>query len=54
VRREESLRDHRAIVAALRRRDSAEAERIGRAHVASTRVDLRRTLAEPDGLAVPR
>jgi DNA-binding GntR family transcriptional regulator len=44
-RREESLRDHRAIVAALRRRDAAEAERIGRAHVASTRVDVARTLA---------
>lgn len=42
-RREESLRDHRAIVEALRRRDSAEAERIGRTHVANTRRDLSRT-----------
>ncbi|HEX9999246.1 MAG TPA: GntR family transcriptional regulator [Actinoplanes sp.] len=44
-RRDESLRDHRAIVEALRRRDSAEAERIGRAHVTSTRLDLARALA---------
>lgn len=44
-RRAESLRDHRAIVDALRRRDSAEAERIGRTHVASTRRDLERKLA---------
>jgi DNA-binding GntR family transcriptional regulator len=44
-RRAESLRDHRAIVEALRRRDSAEAERIGRAHVTSTRLDVARTLA---------
>ncbi|WP_246278707.1 GntR family transcriptional regulator [Phytohabitans rumicis] len=42
IRKEESLRDHRAIVEALRRRDSAEAERIGRAHVASTRADVAR------------
>lgn len=44
-RREESLRDHRAIVEALRRRDGAEAERIGRAHVANTRADVLRTLS---------
>lgn len=46
-RKDESLRDHRAIVEALRRRDSAEAERIGRAHVAGTRLDVLRTLARP-------
>jgi DNA-binding GntR family transcriptional regulator len=44
-RRDESLRDHLAIVEALRRRDSAEAERIGRAHVTNTRLDVARTLA---------
>jgi DNA-binding GntR family transcriptional regulator len=43
-RRAESLRDHRAMVEALRRRDSAEAERIGREHVATTRRDVARTL----------
>jgi DNA-binding GntR family transcriptional regulator len=45
-RKQASLRDHRAIVEALRRRDSAEAERIGRAHVADTRLDVARTLAD--------
>jgi DNA-binding GntR family transcriptional regulator len=44
-RRERSLCDHQAIVDALRRRDAVEAERIARAHVASTRVDVQRTLA---------
>jgi DNA-binding GntR family transcriptional regulator len=44
-RKEQSLRDHRAIVEALRRRDSAEAERIGRAHVTSTRRDVSRSLS---------
>jgi DNA-binding GntR family transcriptional regulator len=43
-RKDESLRDHRAIVDALRLRDGAEAERIARAHVASTSLDVRRTL----------
>jgi DNA-binding GntR family transcriptional regulator len=45
-RRAESLRDHRAIVEALRRRDGAEAERIGRQHVANTRLDVLRALPE--------
>ena len=40
VRKAESLRDHRAIVEALRRRDGDAAERIARAHVATTRADL--------------
>jgi DNA-binding GntR family transcriptional regulator len=47
-RREESLGDHRAIVEALRRRDAPEAERIGREHVANTRVDVLRTLPRQD------
>ncbi|MFC0531281.1 GntR family transcriptional regulator [Phytohabitans kaempferiae] len=46
-RREASLADHRAIVDALRRRDAAEAERIGRAHVATTRQDLRALITPP-------
>ncbi|GAA4443794.1 GntR family transcriptional regulator [Phytohabitans houttuyneae] len=44
TRRAASLSDHRAIVDALRRRDAAEAERLGRTHVASTRKDLQRAL----------
>ncbi|HEV2088066.1 MAG TPA: GntR family transcriptional regulator [Cryptosporangiaceae bacterium] len=36
----ESLREHTALVDAVRRRDSAAAERIGCAHVTSTRVDV--------------
>ncbi|MDQ7909485.1 GntR family transcriptional regulator [Phytohabitans sp. ZYX-F-186] len=46
-RRQASLADHRAIVDALRRRDAAEAERLGRSHVASTRRDLHRALTAP-------
>lgn len=39
-RREDSLREHRLIVDAFRRRDSVEAERVAAEHVASTRLDL--------------
>lgn len=44
-RRKASLSDHRAIVDALRQRDAAAAERIGRAHVAATRQALHRTFS---------
>ncbi|HLL69696.1 MAG TPA: GntR family transcriptional regulator [Micromonosporaceae bacterium] len=46
-RREESLRDHRDIVEALRRRDAATAEKVGRAHVSSTRLDVLDVLRAP-------
>ncbi len=46
-RRAESLHDHHAIVESLRRRDSTEAERLGRAHVANTRLAVLRTLTPP-------
>lgn len=43
-RRDESLREHTALVDALRRRDAADAARIGRDHVASTSLDVLRSL----------
>ncbi|MDG4834453.1 GntR family transcriptional regulator [Solwaraspora sp. WMMD1047] len=39
-RRGESLREHTALVEAVRRRDGSEAERIARSHVSSTRQDV--------------
>ncbi|WP_344653803.1 FCD domain-containing protein, partial [Cryptosporangium japonicum] len=46
ARRESSLREHEAIVAALRRRDGAAAERIARSHVADTRRSVAEVLTE--------
>lgn len=45
-RRERSLAEHRAIVEAVRRRDSESARELVRAHVSSTRSDVERVLAE--------
>jgi DNA-binding GntR family transcriptional regulator len=46
-RKEESLRDHQAIVEALRRRDSPAAELLARTHVTVTRHAVLRTLPVP-------
>ena len=46
-RAEPSLREHTALVEAIRRRDAPEAARIARAHVGTTGADVLKTLRHP-------